>query len=155
MNESAIQSVMREARNCALVMLESATYIQGELANVHVNDELRAQTEQVCTALVGTKHDIFSELFELDELLGADASAVVIRSRVDRIVQWLSDDINRMHQLVMALESASKQSSVYGAAYVLVVESATNILNAFNRTRTAADSLRAEADETDQRSESF
>jgi hypothetical protein len=139
---------MIEARNCALVMLESATYIQRELAHVRLNHELRAQTEQVCTALVGTKHDIISELFELDELLGPDASAPVIRSRVNRIVQWLWDDITRMHQLVMALESASKQNPVCGLAYVLVAESATNMLNAFNRTRTAADSLRAEADET-------
>ena len=148
LNESTIHSVMIEARNCALVMLESANYIQRELANVHLNHELRAETEQVCTALVGTKHDIISELFELDELLGAGASAPVVRSRVNRIVQWLRDDITRMHQLVMALESASKQDPVYGLAYVLVAESATNLLNAFNRTRTAADSLRPEAGET-------
>lgn len=148
MNESAVHAVMTEARNCALVMLESATYIQNELANVRMNDALRAQTEQVCTALVGTKHDIISELFELDELLGSEASASVIRSRVNRIVQWFWDDITRMHQLVMALESASKQDPACGPAYVLVAESATNILNAFNGTKAAADSLRAEAAET-------
>lgn len=134
MNESTVHSVMTEARNCALVMLESADYIQRELANVRINDELRAQTEQVCTALVGTKHDIFSELFELDELLSSEASTSVILSRVNRIVQWLRDDITRMHQLVMALESASKQDPACGLAYVLVAESATNMLNAFNRT---------------------
>jgi hypothetical protein len=53
-----------------------------------------------------------------------------------------------MHQLVMALESASKQDPACGVGYVLVAESATNILHAFNRTRAAADSLCAEADET-------
>ena len=78
MNESAVHAVMTEARNCALVMLESTTYIQSELANVRMNDALRAQTEQVCTALAGTKHDIISELFELDELLGSEASASAI-----------------------------------------------------------------------------
>ena len=139
---------MTEARNCALVMLESATYIQSELANVRMNDALRAQTEQVCTALVGTKHDIISELFELDELLGSEASASIINSRVHRIVQWFQDDITHMHQLVTALESASKQEPACGLAYILVAESATNILNAFDRTRAAADSLPAEADET-------
>jgi len=51
-----------------------------------------------------------------------------------------------MHQLVMTLESASKQSECMDA-YILVTESTTNILNAINRTRAAADSLRAEADE--------
>ena len=148
MNESALHAVMSEARNCALVMLESATYIKSELPNVRMNDALRAQTEQVCTALVGTKHDIFSELFELDELVGSRASASGIRSRVNRIVQWLRDDITTMHQLVMALESDSKQDRSCEPAYILVTESATNILNAFNRTRAAADSLNAQADET-------
>jgi hypothetical protein len=148
MNESAVHAVMTEARNCALVMLESAIYIQSELANVRMNDALRAQTEQVCTALVGTKHDIISELFELDELLGSEVSVSAIRARVNRIVQWFWDDITRMHQLVMALKSASEQEPACGPAYVLVAESATNILNAFNRTRAAADSLRTEADET-------
>jgi len=141
-NKSAVDAVMTEARNCALAMLENATYIRGELAKVRMNDALRAQTEQVCTALVGTKHDVFSELFELDELLGSAASSSVIRSRVNRIVQWLSDDITRMHQLVMALQSAGEQDPSCGPAYVLVAESATNILSAFNRTKAAADSLR-------------
>ena len=64
MNESAIHAVMTEARSCALVMLYSATHIQNELANVQMNDALRTQTEQVCTALIGTKHDIITELDE-------------------------------------------------------------------------------------------
>ena len=51
------------------------------------------------------------------------------------------DDITRMHHRVKALESASKQDPACAFAYVQVAESATNILNAFNRTRAAADSL--------------
>ncbi len=148
MKEFAVHAVMTEARNCALVMLESANYIQGELDNVRMNDTLRAQTEQVCTALVGTKHDIISELLELDEFLGSETSVSLICSRVNRIVQWFRDDITRMHQLVLALKSASKQDPACRGAYILVAESATNVLNAFNRTKTATDSLRAEADET-------
>jgi len=147
-DESAVHAVMTDVHSCALVMLESATYIQSELANVRMSEELRLQIEQVCTALVGIKHDIISELFELEELYGSEASASVICSRIDRIVQRIQDEITRMHQLVMDLESASKQDPAYGFAYVLISESATNILNAFNRTREAADSLCAEAGET-------
>ena len=146
MNESAVHAVMTEARSCALVMLESAIFIQSELANVQMNDALRTQTEQVCTALIGTKHDIITEVDELDELLGSEASASAINSRVNLIVEWLRDDITRMHQLVMALKSASKQDSECILAYVLVTESTTNILKAITRTKAAADSLRAEAD---------
>lgn len=148
MNKSLVQAVMGEACGCALVMLENATYIQGELVKVRMNDALRAQTEEVCAAMIGTKHDIFSELFELNELLGSGASADVIRSRVDRIVRWFEEDIARMHQLVMALQAASEQDRLCVSAYVLVAESAANILRAFNRTAVAADSLRNEADGT-------
>ena len=148
MNESAVHAVMTEARSCALVMLESASFIQSEQANVQMDDALRTQTEQVCTALIGTKHDIITELDELDELLGSEASGAEVGSRVNLIAKWLQDDITRMHQLVMALESASKQDPACILAYVMVTESTTNILNAINRTRAAADSLRAEADET-------
>jgi hypothetical protein len=85
---------------------------------------------------------------ELDELLGSEASASDIRSKANLLVEWLRDDITKIHQLVMALESASKQDPARMDAYVLVTESNTNILKAITRTRAAADSLRAEADET-------
>jgi hypothetical protein len=148
MSQSAIDAVLTEAHSCAWVMLESATFIQRELANVQMNDALRAQTEQVCTALVGSEHDITSEVFGLVELLGSKASASVISSRVNRIMQWLRDDITQMHQLVKALEFAMEQDPACGSAYILVSESATNILNAFIRTRAAADSLHIKPDET-------
>jgi hypothetical protein len=151
MNESAVHAavhaVRTEAGNCALVMLESAIYIQSELANIRMNDALRAQTEQICTALVGTQHDIACQLFELDELIASEVSTPAICSRVNRIVQGFRDTIIQMHQLVMALESAGKQDPACRLAYVLVAESATNILNSFNRTRAAADSMFAEEDE--------
>lgn len=148
MNGSAVHAVMTEAHNFAMVILESATFIQSELANVRMNDALRAQTEQVCTELVGTKHDIISELFEVEELLGSGAAASVIVSRMNRIVHWFQDDITRMHQLVTALQSASQQEPAFASASVLITESATNILNAFNRFRATADSMNAQADET-------
>jgi hypothetical protein len=47
-----------------------------------------------------------------------------------------------MHKLVMALDSAKKRNPAFALAYVLVAESATNVLNAFNRTRAAADFLK-------------
>lgn len=46
-----------------------------------------------------------------------------------------------MHELVMAPDSAKKQNPAFTPAYVLVAESATNILKAFNRTTAAADFL--------------
>jgi hypothetical protein len=145
MGQPAIRAATTEARNCVLAMIESATYIHSELANVRVSDALRAQAKQVCKSLVGTAHGVISELFELDELIGSEASASVVGSRLNRIVQRLGDDITRMHQLVMALESASSENPACGPACMLVQESATNILKAASRTKAAADSLGAKA----------
>ena len=147
MNLSVVRVIIAEARNCAMVLLENATFIQRELTNVRMSDALRAQTEEVCTTLIGTKHDIISELFELDEFVGSKTSISVISSRVQRILQWLRDDIAKMHRLVMALEAASSQDRSCISAYVLVAESAANILKAYQRTRTAASSLSTETDE--------
>jgi hypothetical protein len=92
----------------------------------------------VCRALIGTKHDVISELFELDDLLRpAGASSSEIAFRLNRIIRWLWEDVSRMHEFVMALDSAKKQNPAFAPAYVLVAESATNILNAFKRTTAA------------------
>jgi inactivated superfamily I helicase len=138
---AAVHNILTKARNCVTVLLENATYVQGQLADVQMNSALHAQTEQVCAALIGTAHDIGSELFELDELLGPE-HAVVIRSRADRMVRWFQEDATRMHQLVLALKSARLHGQASEAAYVLVAESAANVLDAFSRTKAAVDSLR-------------
>ena len=143
MNESAIQEAMSAARDCAMVMLETADYIQAELPNVQIDKALQSRTKTVCSALIGTKHDVISELFEIDDLLSpGGASSSEIASRLDRIIRWLWEDVSGMHKLVMALDSAKKRNPAFALAYVLVAESATNVLNAFNRTRAAADFLK-------------
>lgn len=134
---------MSAARDCAMVMLETADYIQAELPNVQIDKALQSLTKTVCSALIGTKHDVISELFEIDDLLSpGGASSSEIASRLDRIIRWLWEDVSGMHKLVMALDSAKKRNPAFALAYVLVAESATNVLNAFNRTRAAADFLK-------------
>ena len=46
-----------------------------------------------------------------------------------------------MHELVVTLESGARNDPACGSAYLLVMESAVNILNPFNRAKDAADSL--------------
>jgi hypothetical protein len=138
MNVSALEILVTEARNCAMAMLENAMYIRGELASVSMSDALRARTQEMCDSLVSTKHDVIHELFELDDLVASDPSASAIPRTVERIVAWLGEEVAPMHELVMALDSAREKDPAHGAAYVLVVESAANILVAFNRTKAAA-----------------
>jgi len=141
MNTSALRNVMNEARKCAAAMLESGTYIERELPNVRMDEPVRVATVELCSRLVGTKHDIIHELFELDELLASGASDERIKSAIARIIDWLGDDIRQMHELVTALDAAAKNDPTRVSAYLLVAGSAVNILNPFNRAAEAADLL--------------
>jgi len=144
-NREAVYAVKSAARDCAMQMFQNATYIQGELPNVEMPDELRARTEHVCTELIGTKHDVISELSGLDELLGAQDSEKDVRSRVNRIITWMGLDIGMVHELVSALHSASKEDPDYAVAFMLVAESGANILKAFSAVAAAAEEFRAQA----------
>ena len=142
MSTPEIQTAMHECRNCAMVMLENAAFIQTELPNVHMDADFVSQAEQLCDDLIGTKHDVIHDLFELDENLhGVDieqAKAYAIAT-LARLLRWMQEDMMKMHDLVVALEAASKREPKSGSAFMLVLESATNILNAFNRVKAAVE----------------
>jgi hypothetical protein len=143
-NVEAVRAVMAAARECALEMLENANYIQAELPNVEMPDELREMTERVCSELIGTKHDVISELSELEDLLEGEAPREEVDKRTSRIVAWLGDDINKLNELVSALHAAKEEDPSHSLAWVLVAESASNIFGAFAATAEAADEIHAE-----------
>lgn len=132
---------MSEARECAMALLESGDFIQRELTNVRMDDATRASAAKLCSQLIGTKHDIIHELFDLDELLRGGVDEDTIHSRIDRIRRWLFNDVSQMHELVTTLASAVERDPECGGAYILVAESATNILRPFKRAIAAADLL--------------
>lgn len=144
MNSPAVLGVMSAIRDCALIMLENASYIQRELPNVEMREALRSQTAEVCESMVGTKHDVISELFEIDELLKSKTDWAVVSSRIDRVIRWLWEGISKMHQVVMALCEDRKKNENHTLALVLVQESAANIVNAFNCAKAAVDALASE-----------
>lgn len=141
MNTSTVHILMKEAHACAMAMLDSGLYVQKELPNVRMEEALRASTLELCSQLIGTKHDIIHELSELDDLLRDGATNEAVAQKVALIIRWLWDDISQIHELVTKLEAAAHRDPACGSAYILVAESAVNILNPFNRAKTAADSV--------------
>ena len=144
MNSPAVLEAISAIRDCALIMLENASYIQRELPNVEMREALRLQTAEVCDSMVGTKHDIISELFEIDEFLKSETNWAVVSSRIDRLIKWLWEDISKMHQVVMALREDSQKNQKHTLSLVLVQESAANIVNAFNCAKAAVVALTSE-----------
>ena len=151
MNESAIRAVAVEVRRLSAVMLESALFIRQELSRIPLSDNLRAETEHLCKALTGTRHDIASELSEIDAQLAREPTASAATACVHRVLRWVREDIQRLHQLVMALDQATRRNPDYELAYALVAESASNILRAFDRAHAAAGTLTAQQRRDDPR----
>ena len=127
------------ASSCAFSMMENAAYIEGELPNVKVSEALRAEVLEVCSRLIGTKHDVQSEIGELLDLTESPDSAVV-QVRVARIERRLADDLPTLNGVVQSLERAAATDG--GSAYILVAESAVNILDSCTETTAAADRYR-------------
>jgi hypothetical protein len=139
--KTASQSVhefMASAGACAHSMLENATYIEKELGSLDIPEPIRVAILEVCSSLNGTKHDVVHELGELSDLLGSSTSEV-IPDRVRRIMAWLSEDVSKLHALVKSLEALTSEDKRMGIAYLLVAESATNILHRFTEAGDAAD----------------
>lgn len=118
-------------------MLANAMYVERELPNVKLSPELRERTERVFSTLVGTKHDVYSELAEYDDLVDAGAPEAELDRRLERMVRWLGEDVDELDSLVRALEDAHRDDPGVTAAYVLVTESAANVLRAFAAARDA------------------
>ena len=130
-----IRDFEEHTRECAVQMMMNALYIQRELPNVHLSDELRQRTVGLCSTLIGTKHDLVSEIFELDERLESGASNVEVLRRIDRMVQWAGEDTLEMHEIVMALAADAQKDLMNIGAHLLVTESAVNILTPLHEMR--------------------
>lgn len=126
------------ARECAMQMMLNAAYIQRQMPTVEVPDEIRAEIESLCETLIGTKHDIMTEVFELDEA-ASDSAAVSALPQVQRIMRWIADTRGEIDRVVRSLQSKARENPELFLAALLVTESGTNILNASNAAENAAD----------------
>jgi hypothetical protein len=126
------ESFLKAARHCAMQMMENATYIEAQLPMVELPDGIGAKIQTLCASLIGTKHDVMTECFELKEKAGTASIASGLEPRVGRIMRWMAAPIEEMHQVVGELQAASDTDPRWTLGFLLVAESATNILNAFN-----------------------
>jgi hypothetical protein len=135
------------AKSCAAVMLDNASFIRKELENVRMSKAYQAEAETICSSLIGAKHDVVTEVSELDDLVASNAENSAILGVSERIVRRFWEDINSLHKLVVSLQAESEKDHDSVSAYLLVSESAVNILNAFSQTLAANEALRNKAGE--------
>jgi hypothetical protein len=116
------------ARQCAVAMLSNASYIQGELLKLGIPAAHEKAIADVCLALVGTWHDVGTEL---DELWSAQPGQIDLR--VQRIHRWLGGELPKLHAVVKALQAGSVDLPVLGTAYVLVAEAGADVLRSYRK----------------------
>lgn len=137
MASSQLVTFLSAAEGCALEMLMNSMYMNEQLQSLDVPEPHRAAIVHMCGVLVGTKHDIITEVYETREIVEPAASAVV-QMRVERMLQWLGEEMPKLDALVRSLDTASRTDSACGGPYLLVAESATNIYKSFARVVDAA-----------------
>lgn len=118
------------ARHCAMEMVGNAEYIRKELPRVELPPGLEETLVDACDQLVSAKFDTISDLSDLDDLLGTGPVSPEVLAKASRILGHLDNEVLSLHPAVMALREAAEEDSRYHLAFLLVAESAVNLLNA-------------------------
>lgn len=115
---------------------DNIAYIRNELPNLTISDDIRALILSVCA-----EFDPIVKRIAPNESAGvlapiADALAEM-RDSVDLYVfgqdtNGLKGAVNSMHDMVMRLQEDARNDSGRGLVWMLVSESAVNILNAYS-----------------------
>lgn len=113
------------ARHCAMQMMQNAAYIAQELPGIDVPDDIKLQIQELCDNWVETKHDVFSEIHDLDS---AEEETGVYKT-LSLIHGLLAAAVEPIDGCVAKIQEAAAAGRVEFIIFMLVAESATNVLN--------------------------
>ena len=122
------------------VIIQNLTYIINELQTLTVAEGLKNEIIVVCQTFTSTLYDVNKEIRNLEDKLGMhpddepfDSSIVNPDPKVTMgfIDQWIIREVQAMHKLVVKLQALAYLDRSLIGVKVLVMESATNILNAY------------------------
>jgi len=131
--ETSFAAFIATAHRCAMEFMNNALYIRREIPNVDLPPGFGERLEEACDALIEAKFDAVSELHDLDdrrEKVGAVPDDLLCSPSCRRILEWLDEASLALHSSVVGLQEAAAGDRRYSLAYLLVAESAVNILNA-------------------------
>ena len=139
MNTNDVQLFLTEARLCAFVMFESSISIQHDLADFQLPDILHAEAIQICSALIKTKDELHPELADFEKLLTSvaiDESSWL--DAINLILKWLWGNVPQLENVIKSLENSTEYQPQCQRAALIVARSTDKIVEAFNRSLTAA-----------------
>lgn len=120
------------AEVCALTMLDNADFIAKELPSIGIDEHYKKEIENVAASLADTKYEVCEILGSFNERSHSAASDIT-QGRVAKVYRMLYLEIPKLRELVFSLESASKGQENIDSAYILVAESAMNIVESYNK----------------------
>lgn len=97
---------------------------------------------QIQDAMIGTKHDIQTELFELREL-GLSADDPLVQSRVERIHSWLGEELPRLRDFVSLMASLAQDEPKFNTTHDFLARDCAAIDGSFEAVTNAARAYRA------------
>ena len=134
----------------------NVNYIQDELPVCDLSDAERSHIGKTCEEFEGAIYDVRKEIRNLEDKLGMHPGQPPfdpdIRNPDPQVTMgfigdWLLTEIKAMHETVLRLQAASSVAPDHGRAYLLVGESATNILRAYANARQALDAIGAQLEQ--------
>jgi hypothetical protein len=139
-----LQDALQGLSDCTLAMQENALYVERELPNVRMSDENLARTRAVCQSLTAARGDVYRIYSELDgrTIATAEDRAVLLETAY-RALSRIHQSLLELADLVPALDADVDKDVGSAAASILVVESAGNILRAYNQSKAACDEMQA------------
>jgi len=133
-------------------------FILNEVPSLDLDDETSKKIKSVCNNFYWTINDCKKELRTAEDKLGFHPNEAPLdpgsvnpdpRVNIGMLESFLSEDINNLKELVTVLHGlADKELLRFGAADILVTESAAGILNAYNRIREETKKIRMILDQT-------
>ena len=124
-----IHQYLQKARYYARVLMGNSMYIQKELPPMTMSDELREILNALCTDLIGTKHDLLHEIFEIDKLMSASPDTPVLAAGIERIQNWMMMSAWSFREGVDEVDKAVKEGTAEFLVQMLLMSCTINILH--------------------------
>ena len=124
------ETLIAAAHHCAMEMMNNALYIRKEIPGVEFPPGIKETLSGACGAMLEAKLDLVSDLHALDEQVVAPLESVLCSSAFHRILARLDEAALLLHPAVVALKEAAGLEKRFQLTYLLVAESAVNVLNA-------------------------
>jgi hypothetical protein len=124
-----IRQFLKQARDHAMQMMENGAYMRKELPSLRMPDALRQKFDALCESLIGTKHDLIHEIFEIDGLLDDSPESPAIAQGIERMRQWITMSAIELHDCAVEVQRAVGLGEADGLLSILLFESGSNILS--------------------------